>query len=111
MRNKTFYEVTDASTGESWRWPGQLWHAAGFVSLVLFGLLGVRYDLDGMTFTPAVPPELDGARLDGLRYRRALLDVEIRGHGRRCTLTLDGRPVQRIPPDLTGRRAVVLTIR
>jgi hypothetical protein len=111
VRNKTFYEVTDASTGDSWRWPGQLWHAAGFVSLVLFGLLGIRYDLDGMTFSPAVSPELDGVRLHGLRYRRALLDVEIRGHGHRCAVTLDGRPVQRIPPDVTGRRAVLLTIR
>lgn len=111
VRNKTFYEVTDASTGDSWRWPGQLWHAAGFVSLVLFGLLGIRYDLDGMTFSAAVAPELDGARVDGLRFRQALLDVEVRGHGRRCAVTLDGRPVERIPPGVTGRHAVVLTIR
>lgn len=109
--NKTFYEVTDATSGVSWRWPGQLWHAAGFVSLVLFGLLGVRYDLDGMTFTPAVTPELDGVRVDGLRYRQAQLDVEVRGHGRSCAVTLDGRPVERIAPGLTGRHAVVLTVR
>ncbi len=111
VRNKTFYEVTDASTGGSWRWPGQLWHAAGFVSLVLFGLLGIRYDVDGMTFTAAVSPELDGTRVDGLRYRQAQLDVEIRGHGRGCTVTLDGRPVERIPPDVSGRHSVVLTVR
>jgi hypothetical protein len=111
IRNKTFYEVTDASTGDSWRWPGQLWHAAGFVSLVLFGLLGIGYDLDGMTFTAAVSPELDGARIDGLRYGHARLDVEIRGHGRSCAVTLDGRPVERIPPGATGQHTVVLTMR
>ena len=108
--NKTFYEVTDARSGESWRWPGQLWHAAGFVSLLLFGLFGVRYDLDGMTFTPAVAPEFDGARIDGLRYRDAVLDVQIRGSGNRCEVTLDGRRIERVDAGCTGRHSVVLTM-
>lgn len=109
--NKTFYEVTDAGTGASWRWPGQLWHAAGFASLVLFGVLGIRYDLDGLTFGPAVPPELDGLRLTRLRYRNARLDIEVRGHGRRCRVELDGVPVKRIPVDLSGRHDVVVAMR
>jgi hypothetical protein len=111
VRNKTFYEVTDAVSGESWRWPGQLWHAAGFASLILFGVLGIRYDLDGMTFTPAVAPAFAGTRLDGLRYRDAILDIEVRGHGTHSTITLDGEPVERIAPDTTGRHAVVVTVR
>jgi hypothetical protein len=106
--NKTFYEVTDAGTGEAWRWPGQLWHAAGFVSLVLYGLLGIRYDVQGMTFTPAVVPVLAGVRVDGLRYRDAILDIEIRGHGTRCVAMLDGRRVQRVEADCTGRHSLVL---
>lgn len=108
--NKTFYEVTDARTGESWRWPGQLWHAAGFVSLILFGLLGIRYDLGGLTFTPAVAPEFAGARIRGLRYRAAVLDVEIRGHGNRCVMSVDGRPVERIEADCVGAHSVVLVM-
>jgi hypothetical protein len=108
--NKTFYEVTDARNGESWRWPGQLWHAAGFVSLVLFGLFGIRYDLEGMTFTPAVSPEFQGARIDGLRYRGAVLDLEIRGSGTCCSMTLDGRPFERVDADCTGRHSIVLTM-
>ncbi|WP_291755862.1 hypothetical protein [Cellulomonas sp. 73-92] len=107
---KTFYEVTDARTGESWRWPGQLWHAAGFVSLVLFGLFGIRYDQDGMTFSPAVSPEFDGARIYGLRYRAAVLDIEIRGHGSRCETTFDGDRVEQVSTDCTGRHSVVLTM-
>ena len=110
VRNKTFYEVTDAATGESWRWPGQLWHAAGFVSLVLYGLLGIAYDSAGMVFTPAVSPEFDGARLSGLTYRRASLDVEVRGHGSRCRVLLDGRLVTRIPADTAGPHTVVLEL-
>ncbi len=64
-----------------------------------------------MTFTPAVAPEFDGARLHRLRYRAAELDIEIRGHGSLCELTLDGRSVHRIAPDTTGRHSVVLTMR
>lgn len=109
--NKTFYEVTDAVTGDSWRWPGQLWHAAGFASLVLFGLLGIRYDAEGLTFTPAVPRELDGTRIERLRYRSAVLDIAVRGHGTVCHVTLDGTPVERVPAGLTGRHSVVLAMR
>jgi glycogen debranching enzyme len=110
VRNKTFYEVTDAATGDSWRWPGQLWHAAGFVSLLLSGVLGIRYDVDGMTFTPAVAPEFAGTRLERLRYRSAELNIEIRGHGTQCRMTLDGQPADRIPVGLTGRHTVVLAM-
>jgi len=108
--NKTFYEVTDSTTGESWRWPGQLWHAAGFVSLVIFGLLGVRYGAAGLTFTPAVVAELDGTLLRGLRYRAATLDVEVRGHGTHAQMTIDGSSAERVDPDCTGHHSIVLTM-
>lgn len=111
VRNKTFYEVTDAVTGHSWRWPGQLWHAAGFASLLLFGVFGIRYDSAGMTFTPAVSPSFDGARLDGLRYRSAVLDIEIRGHGAHYTATMDGAPIESVPAHTVGRHSIVLTVR
>jgi hypothetical protein len=109
--NKTFYEVTDARNGDSWRWPGQLWHAAGFVSMVLFGVFGVRYDEAGLRFTPAVAVEFDGTRLEGLRYGAAILDVVIRGSGTRCSVTIDGLPVDRVDAGLAGRHSVVLTMR
>jgi hypothetical protein len=111
VRNKTFYEVTEASSGESWRWPGQLWHAAGFASLILYGVLGIRYDLEGMSFCPAVARQFDGTRLTGLHYRDAVLDIEVRGEGTQCELTVDGRAADRISADVTGRHAVVLTMR
>lgn len=109
--NKTFYEVTDATSGASWRWPGQLWHAAGFASLLLYGVFGISYDARGMTFAPAVAPEFAGARLDGLRFRAAVLDIEIVGHGSRCDMMLDGRPASRVAPDLVGRHSVRLVMR
>lgn len=109
--NKTFYEVTDARDGKSWRWPGQLWHAAGFVSKVLSGVFGVRYDERGMTFVPAVAREFEGARLEGLRYRAATLDLEIQGFGTRCTLLVDGRPAERLDAAISGRHDVILAMK
>ena len=109
--NKTFYEVTDARDGTSWRWPGQLWHAAGFVSKVLSGVFGIRYDERGMTFVPAVAREFEGARLEGLRYRAATLDVEIQGSGTHCTLLVDGYPADRLDAAISGRHDVILAMR
>lgn len=111
VRNKTFYEVTDAHTGASWRWPGQLWHAAGFASLLLFGALGITYDRSGMRFSPAIVPELDGLRLTNLKYRQSVLDVEVRGHGTRFTLEVDGSPAEAISPSLTNHHSATLTAR
>lgn len=109
--NKTFYEVTDARDGTSWRWPGQLWHAAGFVSKVLSGVFGIRYDERGMTFVPAVAREFEGARLEGLRYREATLDLEIQGFGTRCTLLVDGQPADRLDAAISGRHDVILEMK
>lgn len=111
IRNKTFYEVTQADTGESWRWPGQLWHAAGFASLLLYGVFGLAYDRDGMTFAPAASQAFDGAQVRGLRYREAVLDLELRGHGTRARVLLDDRPVRIVPADTVGHHTVVLELR
>lgn len=110
IRNKTYYEVTNALSGESWRWPGQLWHAAGFASLILSGVLGIRYDADGMSFGPAVSAEFDGLSLDGLRYRDAVLDIEVRGSGTQASIMMDGRPVPKVATNVTGRHVVTITM-
>lgn len=111
IRHKTFYEVTQADTGESWRWPGQLWHAAGFASLLLYGVFGLSYDQDGMSFAPAAAAAFDGARLCGLRYRSAILDLELRGSGTHARVLLDGHPVRIVPADTVGHHTVVLELR
>jgi hypothetical protein len=79
--------------------------------MVLFGVFGVRYDEAGLRFTPAVAVEFDGTRLEGLRYGAAILDVVIRGSGTRCSVTIDGLPVDRVDAGLAGRHSVVLTMR
>ena len=47
--HKTIHEVIDTDTGRSDRWPGQLWHA-GALSCYFYGLFGIHYNENGMTF-------------------------------------------------------------
>lgn len=106
--NKTFYEVIEAQNGLAWRWPGQLWHAAGFISLLFYGLLGIYYDETGLHFRPAVPKEFATISLERLRYGEALLDVVLEGHGADFELLVDGVKSQQLNWGLSGRHQVKL---
>ncbi|AZN42964.1 alpha-L-rhamnosidase-related protein [Paenibacillus albus] len=108
VMTKTFYEVIDYQTGKAWRWPGQLWHAAGFISYFYFGVLGMEYNERGMTITPAVPETLRDLRLDNLRYREAVLDIAVHGFGTKFRMTSDGEPFDVIPASLKGKHLIEL---
>lgn len=108
VMNKTFYEVIDHRTGRAWRWPGQLWQAAGFLSYFYYGLLGMEYDTNGLTLHPAIPEKLAGMSLSNFHYRNAVLNLRVSGWGAKGTAFLDGKPIQRIPPDLSGTHDVEL---
>lgn len=63
------------------------------VEVVLCGLAGVRPELDGVTFHPAVPTSADGHLHAGFRYRGQAIDLHIHGTGTTITaMTIDGRP-------------------
>ncbi|HSZ40473.1 MAG TPA: hypothetical protein VK817_10985 [Trebonia sp.] len=117
-----FFELYNAGTGEpdgGWQqghhWdsePDQTWSATALLRLLHLGLLGIRYEVRGVSFAPVVPPRFDGAVLTGLPYRQATLDISLSGHGRVLTAArLDGEPVTgpvHIPANLTGRHRVEL---
>lgn len=108
VMNKTFYEVIDYNTGRAWRWPGQLWHAAGFLSYFYLGVLGMEYDEEGLYFTPAVPEPLSGLKLVNFRYRRAVFDISVKNWGTDFILKLDGIVTSHIPAHLEGRHTIEL---
>lgn len=108
VMNKTFYEVIDYKTGRAWRWPGQLWHAAGFLSYFYLGVMGLEYDERGLHFRPAVPEPLSGLKIENFRYRKATLDVITHGWGTNSMVKLDGIIADCIPAQLEGRHTVEL---
>ncbi len=107
--NKTFYEVIDADDGRAWRWPGQLWNAAGFISLILYGVFGLEYTEKGMYFHPAVPEDLGDIALRGLTFWKMVLNIKVHGWGTYLyEMEIDGQSCDFVCNSLTGRHEVVL---
>ena len=61
--------------------PRQSWAATAFIRMIVQGVMGMRFEPDGLRFQPCVPEGLGRLVLRGVRYRGMLLDVEITGHG------------------------------
>jgi hypothetical protein len=112
-----FWELHHARTGAvdgGWQigrqWASeedQTWSATAYLRLIHLGLLGIRYEPDGLRFAPNLPVGWGPVTLSGLGYRNTTLDLTLVGAGRRvASLTVDGRAVDRVPADLTGRHEV-----
>ena len=108
LLNKTFHEVIDVNTGLSWRWPGQLWHASGFLACFVYGVFGISYDEEGMHFSPAVDERLAGIMIRGLHYGKAVLDIHAQGSGTGLRPYLDGKACDTLPRTLKGRHLITL---
>jgi len=110
--HKTFYEVINWKTGKAWRYPGQLWHAMGYVSMIYFGVLGLEYDENGIGFPNACVPEpLADLQVSNFKYRNSNLKIGVRGWGLYDGLRLDGKPVEFIPTGLVGDHVVEIMLR
>lgn len=76
--------------------PRQTWSATAYLRMLLMGVLGMRFETDGVTFDPLVPPRLATIELTGLQYRGRVLDIRCRGTGSRIAgFRVDARPVDR----------------
>ena len=51
---------------------------------------------------------MNGISLKGLRYRKALLDIEVRGNGAAFIMMIDGKCAEIIPTDITGSHQIQL---
>ncbi|MCU0857863.1 MAG: hypothetical protein MUC65_05600 [Pontiellaceae bacterium] len=100
---KTFMECISWDTGKGWRYPGQLWHAMGFVSMIYYGMLGLEYDPNGIRFSaPCVPEALQDLHIKNFRYRNAVYEIKADGWGTLEELLLDEKPVSLIDATLSG---------
>jgi hypothetical protein len=105
--HKTFQEVVDWPTGKAWRYPGQLWNAMGYISMVYFGVLGMECDEQGVRFPNAcVPKPLANMSIDNFKYRDATLSIRVNGWGTFKRLEQDGAPVRSIDPTVRGKHRV-----
>lgn len=81
--------------------------------LILRGFLGMKFAFDGIWIAPSVPGSIPGTKhLRGLKYRRATLDITLRGTGRAIgSFTIDGKPASPfIPSSLEGRHEIEISM-
>ncbi len=64
----------------------QTWSATAFIRMVLNGLLGMRFTEDGLSLHPTIPQGLDQIRSTEIHYRKAVIDVTIKGSGAKVAL-------------------------
>lgn len=107
LMNKTFHEAIDNDTGRAWRWPGLPWHAAAFIGFIIYGVLGVSYDENGLHFQPAVPKAFANTKLENMLYRNSKLSIELCGTGTEFDFYLDGKKGKpHIPLDMSGEHQI-----
>ena len=91
-----------------------LWSLSGSLSLVFKVLFGMQYQGERLVFRPFVPTAFAGhRRLEGFRYRRAILDIEMDGSGGTiASITMDGAPLPdaAVSGTLIGRHAIKITL-
>ena len=120
-RDGHFWEIYNARTGAvdgGWQngrqWdsePDQTWSATGYLRLVHQGLFGIRFERDGLRFTPSLPEGWGPVTLRGLSYRRMTLDITLTGAGHRvASCTVDGHHRGTVPAGLRGRHRVRITL-
>jgi hypothetical protein len=110
LTNKeNFVADTGNATGTAINSDRQLWSVAANLAIFHRILFGISYEPDGLHFHPVVPQSLAGTRkLEGVRYREALLAITVHGYGSRITrFTLDGQEsAPFVSPRLQGRHRV-----
>ena len=91
-----------------------LWSLSGNLALVHRVLFGIYYEEDKIVFNPLVPESMSGNRkLTGFRYRNAILDIEMSGHGSNiASFVLDGKELSEPLFDgtLRGRHTIKITL-
>lgn len=80
---------------------------------VLRGLLGLQFSFDCLRFAPSVPRGMTGVkRIEGLRYRRSRLSIEIEGTGSELlAFEIDGKPGEpRFPASAEGDHSIRIVL-
>ena len=98
------------NTWESY--PHQTWSATAFLRIILLGITGMRFGTNGVRFEPCLPSPLETVELEGLRYRRATIDVVVRGPGIRIeSVRVNGENVPPfVPAEANGRHVVEIAL-
>ena len=80
--NKENFNIENGDIATELNSSNMLWCLSGNIALTHKVLFGIDFEKDGLAFHPFVPQALAGTRaLNGFKYRDALLDINVSGHG------------------------------
>ena len=91
----------------------QTWSATAYLSMVLNGLFGLRFNEKSVTFAPFLPKGISRVELKDLAYRNSTLNISIKGNGNTITsFKLDGRtqPNHSIESTLNGKHTLMIVV-
>jgi hypothetical protein len=127
-RDKQFAEVYHPVTGEIYgglqedaqrgivlfdSQPRQTWAATAFLRMILLGLVGLRFDVDGVRWQPCVPSGITSVELTNVPYRNMTLDITIRGTGtqiKRCLVNGRASADRFLAATEVGRQQITITL-
>lgn len=70
----------------------QTWSATAYISMVINGLIGLKFKEESLSFAPFLPEEIGYIELKDLAYRDSKLTISIKGKGNTIeSFTLDGK--------------------
>ena len=92
----------------------QLWSVAANMGMIYRVLLGMNFEKDGINLTPVVPEAYGKEiKVSNLKYRKAILDFEVRGFGNKISsFKIDGEEQEKdfIPGNLEGSHAIIIEL-
>lgn len=114
LRSMHFSEIYHPLTGEPYggrqenygicitEWkaePRQTWSATAYIRNVFFDIIGMKFNENGITFSPIGSDLISKANLLGVRYRNALLNISIQGNGDKIKeFLINGKPSEPFIP-------------
>jgi len=111
-----FYEL-DKSFAEKRR--RQLWSDTGYLGMVYQGLFGMIFEVEGIVFSPSKPYPQDFVETEetisllNVRYRRAVLDIHVKGFGNHvASFKINGKnqDVPRLDAATVGKQVIEIEV-
>ena len=92
----------------------ELGTSASDIAMIIRVLLGMNFTPEGIEFSPTIPTGMPGTKsLKGLNYRRAVLDITVKGQGNEIkSITDNGKPLESsfLPCDVEGNHHIVISM-
>ena len=91
----------------------QTWSATAYISMVINGLFGMKFNEESLSFGPFLPAEIGSIKLKDLAYRDSKLNIVIKGKGHTVrSFTLDGKEQTEysIASTIKGEHTIVIVL-